>query len=138
MVVRSSGYEGQVVGRRTLKEAESSREDEAAVRKHAVDGGRRKTAGPGRNAEVLAEAGNPMSPQSGRIQDSEGHRTSTRGSTERGDPGGAATGGPTSEREWAQGGPSGRRARSSAKPATRPSGRGLCSFYRAERNADAC
>src|SRR5438067_10302148 len=40
MVVRSSGYEGQVVGRRTLKEAESSREDETACEssRWTVDG----------------------------------------------------------------------------------------------------
>src|SRR5207244_861993 len=70
------------------------------------------TAGPGRNAEALAGAGNPIPPRSGRRQHSEEHRTFTRGSAGQGDLNGAATGGPgTSEGECAQGGPSGRRAR---------------------------
>jgi hypothetical protein len=62
------------------------------VRKRAADGDRMNTAGPGRNAEALAGAGNPMPPQSGRRQDSEEHRTFKRGSAGQGDLRGAETG----------------------------------------------
>jgi len=58
-----------------------------------VDGGRTIPRRPGRNAEALAGVGNPMTPRSGRIQDSEGHRTFKRGSAGQGDLHGAATGG---------------------------------------------
>src|SRR5712671_4833798 len=108
------GYRGQVVGRRTLEEAESSREDEAAC-----ESSRRMAVGQIRWARQKcrgsAGAGNPIPPQSGRRQHSEEHRTFTRGSAGQGDLDGAATGGPgTSEGECAQGGPLGRRARSAA------------------------
>jgi hypothetical protein len=62
------------------------------MRKLVADGGRMNTAGPGRNAEALAGAGNPMTPQSGRRQHSEEHRTSMRGSAGQGDLRGTETG----------------------------------------------
>jgi len=54
-------HEGQRAGRSTLEEAESSREDETPS-KDGADGGRRDTAGPGRNPEAVAGAGKPNDP----------------------------------------------------------------------------
>src|SRR5439155_25322342 len=74
----STRQEGRRAGRRTLKEAESSREDETPS-EDGVNGGRRETAWVRVKVRGRSGSGNPMTPQFVGIQHSGEHRTSREG-----------------------------------------------------------